>query len=190
MISAMEPSHAPQPVIAGWHPSPTNTGDEQWWDGNQWTPATRPATIAATTEPSTGHRNRYILIGATVVAAIVAASIVVLLVGSRGGNSVERYGQNPVALAKRLKICPSPERAGESTVKCTFEDGTAAALTTLSSDTEQQFFVATVKDNNDNECLVVVKGFAVGAASRSALTRAVGVPEEFAAKHHGYLLNC
>lgn len=40
------------PPPAGWYPSPYNSGDEQWWDGTQWTPHSRPVAQPQTPVPT------------------------------------------------------------------------------------------------------------------------------------------
>ncbi len=40
-------------IIAGWYPDPTDDAQARWWDGNQWTPTTRPRHPVA---PQQGNR--------------------------------------------------------------------------------------------------------------------------------------
>jgi len=44
------------------------------------------------------------------------------------------------------------------------------------------------KDKTPDSCTAVVKGYVVGRTDVGYLTRAIGIPEAFAAKHHGYLI--
>jgi len=53
---------------------------------------------------------------------------------------------------------------------------------------ELTFLVAMAKDKTPDSCTAVVKGYVVGRTDVGYLTRAIGIPEAFAAKHHGYLI--
>jgi len=58
----------------------------------------------------------------------------------------------------------------------------------MDNEAQEQFYVASIKDQLASACSVVVKRWILGAGDREALTSAVGRPEAFAAKHHGQLV--
>lgn len=124
----------------------------------------------------------------TAAVVLAAAAVAVIVVLTHRGSGVDRWGQNPATVAKQLRICTAPTPYGDTTVGCTTAGGDRISVTTFTDETTQQFFVAIAKDKADGTCMVVAKGFVVGASSSSALTSAIGIPEAFAAKHHGYLV--
>lgn len=74
----------------GWYPDPQRPGWSRWWDGTQWTDNAQPdagTQYASSTPPGPGAAKRsklpFILIGAALLLAIVAAGLIVAL---RGGD--------------------------------------------------------------------------------------------------------
>jgi hypothetical protein len=96
------------------------------------------------------------------------------------------YGHDPVAQARRLHVCDDAVRVGDSTAACTVPLG-HVAITTSGSGDEQDYLVAMIQARGD--CIVVGKGWVVGAETRATVAAAVGMtPEAFASKYHGYVL--
>ena len=153
-------------------------------------------------QPEKAWRSRRWIIGAAVVVVAVGITIA-LIVTLTGSSSTDRYGQKAADVARKLHICNNPEPGGLSeadvplpdanhTATCNFPDGGHAVVFTFDNETAQNDLVEEAKDSaSATACTVVARGFIVTAADASALTQAVGTPQTFAAKHHGYLVgNC
>jgi hypothetical protein len=123
------------------------------------------------------------------VAALATIGLVVGLIValSGGGNGVTGYGKDPVAVARKLKLCDQPQRHG-SIATCVAAAGGVVSVLTSDNATEQSFLVAMLKDNSPGQCFAVLKGVVVGTADESTLTGAVGIPEDFVNRYDGYLL--
>lgn len=87
-------NNTPRPVAPGYYPDPEgNPSIVRWWDGSQWTSATRPATAsnAAIGAPRRSRRGLLIGIGAGVVGFILlAGGCVAVLQGADGGSDGTR----------------------------------------------------------------------------------------------------
>jgi hypothetical protein len=98
------------------------------------------------------------------------------------------YKQRAVDVARRLKTCTRTKVLARSTARCVNVDGDFVGITTTDDADEQDYLVAQIKDGDPTTCTVVLKGVVIGASNESALTEVVGVPEQFASDHRGYLL--
>ncbi len=104
-------------AVAGWYPDPNDATCSRWWDGNQWTPHTRPTVAGA---PLTGinlhsaaakGRNHYSLItfgvgGLYLVLAFVTHFVLIgfipLAIALRARRSAEPLA--PLALAASVAV--------------------------------------------------------------------------------------
>ena len=91
---------------------------------------------------------------------------------------------------KALGACDDAQMFGSNVAKCTFDDGRYAVISTSDSSAGTEMFVILQKGDGKAKCAVVAKGVYLGGSDYSALVRAIGVPESFAARHGGYYLPC
>jgi hypothetical protein len=105
-------------------------------------------------------------------------------------TSADHYGATPAEVIKALHICETPVPYGKDVSLCKFDDGGGVTIATSDDEMGQTFLVAMIKDQNagTERQSVVVKGYVLTGNTSLSLTRAIGIPEAFAAKHHGYLL--
>ena len=133
-------------------------------------------------------RRWWIISAAAVVVAVVVTITIVLTLTGGSSSGTERYGQRAVDVMRALHVCNQPEPNGNSVALCKFEDGGGATIHTTTDDFSQSMAVAMIKDGKYSDwCYVAAKGYVLGAPTVGYLTRAVGIPEAFAVKHHGYL---
>ena len=136
---------------------------------------------------SPGGRRWWITVVVVAVAVGITVALTLTLTGGSSGDP-GRYGRRAVDVIHELHLCDQPEVLSDSTASCQFQGVPGGvAVSTSGSETEQNFLVAMVKDTM-SACTVVVKGYLVDAPTVDMLTRAIGLPEAFAAKHHGYLV--
>lgn len=120
----------------------------------------------------------------------ILVAAVLVLAGCSGGSSssLGSYGRTASSVAKQLKTCTTTTRISKDVAKCVGASGDHVAIQTTGSATEQDFAVASLKDNQAGECAAVIKGAIFLAADEPTLTGFLGIPESFVSKHHGYML--
>ena len=148
-------------------------------------------------EPEKPRQSRqWWIIGAAVIVVAVSLTVEVTLAlipaptsgsSSPDSSGPDRYGQRVVDVVHELHVCDNPRVMYDGIALCEFPDG-GAMVATADNKSDMDDLVASVKEEPDSGCTVVVKGYLVYAPDRDTLTHAVGNPEAFAAKHHGYLL--
>lgn len=153
-----------------------------------------PAPTIETEQPGsrTPRRLIWLLIGAAVVIVTLAVTLILVLVGGGSdGDSLIGYGQQPVDVGNKLGGCVSVKQIGHGrsgVARCVGAEGDFAAVETADNADEQSFSVALLKDNDAGECAVVLKGVIILAQTESDLVEVVGIPEQFASDHGGYVL--
>ncbi|HZC53411.1 MAG TPA: DUF2510 domain-containing protein, partial [Mycobacterium sp.] len=94
------PTRASQP---GWYADPRDPDLVRWWDGYQWTPATKPATAVTPysaappgwphtpVPPHSARRRAWLWVGIGVGVASLVALIVILAARDSGGSGDARF---------------------------------------------------------------------------------------------------
>jgi Host cell surface-exposed lipoprotein/Protein of unknown function (DUF2510) len=103
---------------AGWHPDPEGSGQQRWWDGQQWTSALQgmptaeyPAATFVGTPPAKAAGKKW----PWIVGAVVVLFVVIGLVGSRD-RPADVASATPVPTTQSVAATRSPVVASSAVV--------------------------------------------------------------------------
>lgn len=139
------------------------------------------------------RRPKVAAVAGVTAAAVLGATIAGVTVLASNSLHHDRapgnyYNQDPTAVAKQLHVCDDPTSTSPTIATCKFADGSGGVIvSTTSSELNQGYAVAIIRDNSPAWCTAVLTGALVIANDELSLTKAVGVPELFVTEHHGYL---